>query len=117
MLNLLGNACKYTPEGGRITLRARVEDSNLVVEVKDTGPGISKEEQAQVFDRYYRGHGERGRIFGLGIGLALSKMLIELHGGKIWLRSQEGKGSTFGFSVPLATADQREEGSGEEEGS
>jgi len=102
-LNLLDNACKYTPEGGRITVRARAKDGQVVVEVEDTGLGISKENQKSVFDRYSRVHGTGGgRVVGLGIGLALCKTLVELHGGRIWLKSQEGKGSTFSFSLPVA---------------
>jgi len=104
--NLLNNACKYTPEGGKITLRAAATDDSLTVEVHDTGRGISKEDQKRVFELYYRGHGEGERIIGLGIGLALSKTLVDLHGGTMWVRSQEGKGSTFAFSVPLEASSQ-----------
>ena len=70
------------------------------------GRGISKEDQKRVFELYYRGHGEGERIIGLGIGLALSKTLVDLHGGTMWVRSQEGKGSTFAFSVPLEASSQ-----------
>jgi len=116
VLNLLGNACKFTDEGGRITLKAREKGDRLIVEVKDTGPGLSEAEQQRLFTAYYRGEGDRERFSGLGLGLALCKTLVELHKGQIWVRSQPGKGSTFGFSVPLATASQRGEGAeGEEE--
>jgi len=107
--NLLGNALKFTPQGGTILLRAREKDSSLVVEVEDTGPGISPEDQERVFELYYRGRGTRDQPIGLGIGLALCKTLVEHHGGKIWLQSEKGKGSTFGFSIPLATEDQLKE--------
>jgi PAS domain S-box-containing protein len=110
VLNLLINASKFTPEEGRITLRAKEEDSNLVVEVEDTGPGISQEEQKQLFQPYHRQIPDREHLSGLGLGLALCKYLVELHGGKIWVQSEIGKGSTFGFSIPLATAAQQEEG-------
>jgi PAS domain S-box-containing protein len=110
VLNLLINASKFTPEGGRITLRAREEDSSLVVEVEDTGPGIPKEEQRELFQPYHRHIPDREHLSGLGLGLALCKNLVELHGGKIWVQSEIGKGSTFGFSLPLATAAQQEEG-------
>jgi PAS domain S-box-containing protein len=110
VLNLLINASKFTPEGGRITLRAKEEDSNLVVEVEDTGPGIPQEEQKQLFQPYHRQIPDREHLSGLGLGLALCKYLVELHGGKIWVQSEIGKGSTFGFSIPLATAAQQEEG-------
>jgi PAS domain S-box-containing protein len=110
VLNLLINASKFTPEGGRITLRAKEEDSNLVVEVEDTGPGIPQEEQKQLFQPYHRQIPDREHLSGLGLGLALCKYLVELHGGKIWVQSEIGQGSTFGFSIPLATAVQQEEG-------
>jgi PAS domain S-box-containing protein len=110
VLNLMINASKFTPEGGRIMLRAREEKSSLVVEVEDNGPGIPKEEQKQLFQPYHRRLADRDNLGGLGLGLALCKNLVELHGGKIWVKSEVGKGSTFGFSLPLATAVQQEEG-------
>jgi len=100
VLNLLNNAFKYTPEGGRITLSARHDDSNLVVEVHDTGPGISKQEQQRLFQPYHRLESDRERLSGLGLGLALSKTLVELHSGRIWVDSSS-RGSTFAFSIPL----------------
>jgi signal transduction histidine kinase len=100
MLNLLNNAFKFTPKGGKITLRAKEMDANLIVEVEDTGPGIS-EEQQRLFQPYHRLESDRERLSGLGLGLALSKMVVELHGAQIWAKSQKGKGSTFGFSLPL----------------
>jgi len=103
--NLLGNAFKFTPVAGSITLRAKEKDAALVVEVRDTGRGISKEEQKRLFEPYHRLHREPSA--GLGLGLALCKTLVELHGGQIWVRSNAGRGSTFGFSLPLeATAGQ-----------
>ena len=101
LLNILGNALKYTPAGGEIVLRAYTEDSNILVEVKDTGAGIDEEEQKQLFQAYHRlARRDQEHFSGLGIGLALSKRLVELHGGKIWVQSQRGKGSTFAFSIP-----------------
>ncbi|MCX6000411.1 MAG: HAMP domain-containing sensor histidine kinase [Chloroflexi bacterium] len=94
---LLDNASKFTPEGGKITLRARLNSDSLVVEVEDTGPGIDEAEQKRLFRTYEKPTDDR-----LGIGLALSKALIGLHGGQIWVKSQKGKGSTFGFSLPQA---------------
>jgi len=114
ILNLLINASKFTPEGGKITLKAKEKDGALVVEVQDTGRGISEEEQQRLFQPYHRQINDRERLSGLGLGLALCKYLVELHGGKIWVESQVGKGSTFGFSVPLATASQQQEGSKQE---
>ena len=99
--NLLVNATKFTPEGGTITLRAKEQNGSLVVEVQDTGYGISNEEQRRLFRPYHRQIGEREHLSGLGLGLALCKNLVQLHGGRIWVQSIEGKGATFSFSIPI----------------
>ncbi len=109
VLNLLINASKFTPEGGKITLKAREEDGHLVIEVEDTGSGILKEEQERLFQPYHRQVSDRERLSGLGLGLALCKYLVELHKGKIWVESKMGEGSTFAFTIPLATTSRREE--------
>ncbi len=101
VLNLMTNATKFTPEGGNITLRARKRDSEIVTEIHDTGIGIAKEEQGRLFKPYSRLSADRQRHPGLGLGLALAKQVVELHGGKIWVESEPGKGSTFSFSLPL----------------
>jgi len=101
VLNLLNNAFKFTPEGGKIILKAGERDANLIVEVKDTGPGIGEDEQGRLFKPYQQLESDRERLSGLGLGLALCKTLVELHGGRIWVKSRVGKGSTFGFSLPL----------------
>ena len=101
LLNLLNNALKFTPEGGRITLKAVRKGPQLIVEVRDSGPGISKEEQQDLFEPYYRARKNGAHLSGLGLGLALCKMLVELHGGRISVKSDLGKGSTFSFTLPL----------------
>ena len=101
LLNLLENAIKFTPKGGRIILKAREAGDSVVVEVQDTGRGLSGEEQKRVFEPYHRRVSDRNRFSGLGIGLALCKTLVELQGGQIWVTSRTGKGSTFAFSLPL----------------
>ncbi len=103
IVNLLSNACKFTPEGGKITVKAKESDAFLTVEVQDTGLGLSDGEQQRLFKPYYRSEDDRQRLSGLGLGLALCKTLVELHSGKIWVQSRVGEGSTFGFSVPLET--------------
>lgn len=103
--NLLINALKFTPAGGTITVKAREESDNVVVEIQDNGQGISEEDQKRIFEPYHRRIGDREHLSGLGLGLALSKRFIELHGGKIWVSSQPGKGSTFGFSLALGKVD------------
>ena len=106
VLNLLINATKFTPEGGAITLSAREKDSYIIVSVRDTGRGIPEEEQKHLFQPYHRQPGDLEHLSGLGLGLALSKNLVELHGGRIWAESHVGRGSTFSFSVPMAPVDQ-----------
>lgn len=108
VLNLLNNAFKFTPAGGNITVKAREDKAHLVVEVQDTGSGISEEEQKRLFEPYQQLERERARLAGLGLGLSLSKKLVELHGGQIWVQSEKGKGSTFGFSIPLEVNEQPE---------
>jgi len=88
--NLLMNAVKFTPPGGHITLRAQKKESNLVVEVQDSGIGIAKEKQTELFEPYYRGEVDRELFPGMGLGLALSKQIVELHGGKIWVERRAG---------------------------
>ncbi|MBL7125830.1 MAG: PAS domain S-box protein [Dehalococcoidales bacterium] len=108
VLNLLNNAFKFTPAGGSITVRARKKEAYLMVEIEDTGRGISQEEQKRLFEPYQQLEVERTRLSGLGLGLSLSKKLVELHGGQIWVQSEKGQGSTFGFSIPLEARKQPE---------
>ncbi len=110
LLNLLSNANKFSPTGGNITLRAKEVDDRIVVEVKDSAPVITEEEKEKLFESYYRGGDadERARIPGLGLGLAISKKLVELHQGKIWVESEPGKGNSFIFSIPTRNREQRE---------
>lgn len=103
VLNLLTNATKFTPKGGTITLRAQRLDTGMVIEVQDTGIGIAREERDRLFQPYSRLNSDRQRHPGLGLGLALAKQVVELHGGKIWVESEPGKGSTFAFSLPQRT--------------
>ncbi len=102
LTNLLSNATKFTPKGGNIVLRARKKGSDLVIQVQDNGIGIPEEEQKRLFEPYHRAKLGKRKPHGLGLGLTLCKQLVELHGGKIWAESEEGKGSTFSFSLPLA---------------
>lgn len=106
LLNLVGNALKFSPEGGRLTLSARAQDGEAVFAVADQGPGIPAEEQAYVFQKFYRGRAVKDRVDGVGLGLSLSQRIIAAHGGRTWLASVLGQGSTFFFSLPLAGAGQ-----------
>lgn len=100
--NLVRNALKFTPEGGRVALSARREEGEAVVSVKDTGIGLSDHERQRVFDRYYQVEKNVSRrARSAGLGLAICKSLIEHHGGRIWVDSAAGRGSDFQFSLPL----------------
>jgi two-component system clock-associated histidine kinase SasA len=114
ILNLLVNASKFTPEGGSITLSSWSDGNVLLVEVRDTGKGMSRKEQERVFEPYQRRIDDRERFSGLGLGLSLCKTLVELHGGKIWVDSQEGEGATFTFSIPLVSPAQTQANRSEE---
>ncbi|MFC2000202.1 ATP-binding protein [Chloroflexota bacterium] len=103
VLNLMGNASKFSGDGTKITLSAKQHKGSLIVEVKDEGHGIAEKDTRRIFEPYYRAEGDRQRIPGLGLGLALCKRTVEDHGGKIWVESEIGKGSTFGFSIPVAS--------------
>jgi GAF domain-containing protein len=101
LLNLLSNALKFTPEGGRIDVSAEVRDGVAEVSVQDTGVGIAPEDQEAVFEEFRQVGTADKKVEGTGLGLALSRKFIELHGGKIWVTSTVGVGSTFTFTLPL----------------
>ncbi len=102
VLNLLSNAVKFTPDGGRVEVDAHRNDALAEISVKDTGTGIAPEDQATLFEEFRQvGRKAAGKQEGTGLGLALTRRLVELHGGKIWLKSELGKGSTFAFTIPL----------------
>jgi signal transduction histidine kinase len=101
LLNLLSNAVKFTLEGGRIGINARQADGSVEISVSDTGIGISPEDQAKIFEEFRQVGGElRSQERRDGAWLTLAKKFVELHGGKIWVESEVGKGSTFRFSLP-----------------
>src|SRR5262245_21768279 len=101
VLNLLSNAIKFTPEGGSIQVGAVPKDGLVEVSVSDTGVGIAPEDQEAVFEEFRQVGTADKKVEGTGLGLALSRRFIELHGGKIWVKSEVGKGSTFTFTVPV----------------
>jgi signal transduction histidine kinase len=101
LLNLLSNAIKFTPEGGRIEVRAVPVDGSVEVSVTDTGVGIAPEDQEAVFEEFRQVGTAAKKVEGTGLGLALSRKFVELHGGRIWVKSQVGVGSTFAFTLPL----------------
>lgn len=100
LVNLLDNAIKYSPKGQTVIIRSQLTPDGMVETIiEDHGPGIPASVVPNLFEKFYRSHRSRGQVGGTGLGLYLSKSIVEAHGGKIWVRSQEGQGSTFGFTI------------------
>jgi signal transduction histidine kinase len=100
--NLIGNAIKYSPEGGRVTLSAKVNQKSIKVDVQDTGYGIPAADLPFIFDRFYRVRkGKASEIEGNGLGLAIVKSIVEQHGGNVGVESEVDKGTCFTFTLPL----------------
>jgi GAF domain-containing protein len=100
LLNLLSNAIKFTPEGGRIDVRVAVNEDRVEISVADTGVGIAPEDQEAIFEEFRQVGTADKNIEGTGLGLALSRKFVELHGGRIWVTSEVGRGATFTFTLP-----------------
>jgi histidine kinase len=105
LVNIVGNALKYTPEGGQVEISAKQQDEMLTLAVKDSGIGLSEEHLPLVFTRFYRVDKSRARVSGgSGIGLTIAKSIVEAHGGKIWVESEgRDRGSTFFFTLPVVS--------------
>jgi len=104
IVNLLSNAVKFTPDGGQIGVSAQIRDGEVWISVHDTGIGIASEDQLRIFDEFQQARSGMTRTEeGTGLGLTLSKKFVELHGGRIWVESKVGMGSTFTFTLPLRT--------------
>ena len=113
LLNLLSNAVKFTPEGGRVGLTATAAEGVITIAVSDTGIGIAPEDQAAIFEEFRQvGRDDARKQEGTGLGLTLAKKFVELHGGRIWVQSQVGQGSTFSFTLPVRPDEQECERSG-----
>ena len=100
--NLLTNAIKYSPTGGKVHVRIETNAAEAMVKVTDSGIGIPESAIPRLFERYFRAPGSEKAAKGIGLGLFVTKRLIEAHGGKVEVTSDVGKGSTFSFTVPLA---------------
>lgn len=100
--NLVTNALKYAPEGTPVCVTLDRGDGVVIVSVADQGPGIEPDEVPHIFERYYRTQATRTSHEGLGLGLYITRGLVEAHGGRIWVESRLGVGSTFSFTLPLA---------------
>ncbi len=103
LINLITNAVKYSPKADRVVVSSTKDRDNVIISVQDFGVGIPKSEQEKIFERFYQASDTSGQTFpGLGLGLYISSEIIKRHNGKIWVDSTPGKGSTFGFSLPIA---------------
>lgn len=104
LTNLLGNAYKFTPEGGRVHLRTQATATEVRLTVTDSGPGIAADQLERIFERFTRAPGEASRrASGTGLGLAIAKNIVEQHGGRIWAESELGRGATFTVALPVAS--------------
>lgn len=102
LVNLVGNACKYTPPGGQVDVFLRNGGGEVQIDIRDTGVGITAEAQPHIFTPFYRADNPlRDEVGGTGLGLSITRKLVELHGGRIWFESDEGRGSTFSFTLPV----------------
>jgi len=104
LVNLLHNAVKFSPDGGPVSVTVRREGGEIVTAVRDSGIGIPRAAQARVFERFYKVDRARARGGGTGLGLAIARHVVEGHGGRIWVESAEGAGSTFSFAIPIEEA-------------
>jgi signal transduction histidine kinase len=104
IFNLLSNAVKFTPAGGAVEVRAAQANGEVRISVADTGPGLAPAEQERIFEEFQQAEAGVELREGTGLGLALSKRLVELHGGRIWVESELGRGSTFVFTLPAGSA-------------
>jgi two-component system phosphate regulon sensor histidine kinase PhoR len=102
IINLVHNAVKFSPDGGDVIVRVEVEGASVVVAVEDHGIGIPRGSQDRVFERFYKVDRARVRGGGTGLGLSIARHVVEAHGGRIWVVSEEGRGSTFSVALPIA---------------
>ena len=101
LLNLLSNAAKFVPAGrGRVVVALTADERAATIEIRDNGPGIAPEQQQQVFEKFRQGGDASNRPQGTGLGLPISRQIVEHFGGRMWLRSVPGQGATFGFDLP-----------------
>jgi two-component system phosphate regulon sensor histidine kinase PhoR len=113
LINLLHNAVKFSPNGGEIVVGVREGKGEVVIRVSDPGIGVPASDRARIFERFYKV--DRARVRGrggTGLGLSIARHVVESHGGRIWVESVEGEGSTFSFTVPLAPTPSTPNGSG-----
>jgi signal transduction histidine kinase len=102
LVNLISNAVKYSPDADKVKVSQKPDAKKVTVSIQDYGMGIPIEEQKRIYERFFRAKGKKeGDIPGLGLGLYISSEIVKQHGGELWAKSKEGKGSTFYFSLPI----------------
>jgi signal transduction histidine kinase len=107
LANLMSNALKYSPDEQKITVSATADDVSATVSIADRGPGIPPEDAERLFERFFRSESVRKHHDGLGLGLTISRALVEAQGGRIWVDTELGRGSVFSFTIPLSPSDSR----------
>ncbi len=105
--NLIGNAIKYTPEGGDITVEMEVQGEQVIIRISDNGPGIPPADQPHIFEKFYRASNVPKGVGGSGLGLAIVKSIVDSHQGRIWVESLLGHGSTFTVVLPITPKTER----------
>jgi signal transduction histidine kinase len=106
LLNLVGNAIKFT-DAGEVAVRAAMENGSYTISVRDTGPGIAPADQVKIFEEFQQADTSQTKSKGgTGLGLSIAKRIVEMHGGRLWVESSLGNGSTFSFTVPLRVEQQ-----------
>ncbi len=106
-VNLVHNAVKFSPDGGEVTISVHADGGEVVASVADHGIGISRTDASRIFERFYKADRARVRGGGTGLGLAIARNVVERHGGRIWVETEEGRGSTFSFAIPVTGAQKR----------
>ena len=105
LTNIIGNAVKYSPEGGLISLRGEVVGDHFQVSVQDQGIGMTAEQVDRIFDKFFRADASNLAVGGTGLGMPIAKLIVEAHDGKIWVESKPGSGTTVYFRVPLGMSE------------
>ena len=107
LINIVSNALKYTPDGGEVVISVQGQDSEVMIAVQDSGVGIPKADLPRIFERFYRVDKARSRkMGGTGLGLSIAQQIVSSHGGRIWIESEEGRGTLVAFTLPLSAAEE-----------
>ena len=106
MKNIINNAIKYSPSGGTISVKGEKTDGEYLVTVEDQGIGMTPEQVEKIFDKFFRADASNTAIEGTGLGMSIVKHIVEMHGGRVWVKSEKGKGSVVKFTIPLPSMEE-----------